>query len=124
MGDPTFEIGNVAESSYRDVVGHETVRSLALATNLEAQPDCVQCAYNPYCGTNGAYNHMTQGSIFGRMRDNGICALHKGIQDYLFEKLAGADPEILRAFERWTTVRPRQHFVHERDAGQERGARP
>lgn len=111
MGDRSFEIGHVESSRYRDLVGHPTVRALAIATNLDAQPDCVHCTYQPYCGTNAAFNYKTQGSIFGRMRDNAVCAVHKGIQDFLFEKLAQGDPQVLRTFERWTTVRPREHFI-------------
>ncbi|NJK32288.1 MAG: His-Xaa-Ser system radical SAM maturase HxsB [Deltaproteobacteria bacterium] len=111
-GDETFKLGTVG-TPYRKIVGHETVRAMAIATNLDQQPDCVNCAYNPYCGTNAAYNFKAQGSIFGRMRDNNVCSVHKGIQDYLFERLAEGKPEVLAAFERWTTIRPREHFVQE-----------
>jgi uncharacterized protein len=110
--DETFLVGTV-DSPYRKIVGHETIRAMAIATNLDQQPDCVNCAYNPYCGTNAAYNYKAQGSIFGRMRDNNVCAVHKGIQDYLFEKLAQNDQQTLDIFERWTTIRPREHFVQE-----------
>lgn len=111
MGDDTFRIGDVRSSSFRDLVGHETVRALALASNLDGQPDCVHCTYEPYCGTIPTFNHKNQGSIFGRMRESSVCAVHKGIQDYLFEKLAEADPQVLAAFDRWTTNRSRDHFV-------------
>ena len=111
MGKGLFEIGTVGETKYRDLVGSETVRAMTLATNLEGQPDCASCAYKPYCGTNSAYNYNTQGTVFGRMPDNAVCQVHKGIQDYLFEKLASGDPEVLEIFDRWTTFRPRDHFV-------------
>ena len=113
MGDDTLRLGNVATHTYRDIVTHETVRAMTLASNLDGQPDCVNCAYQPYCGTIPAHNHKAQGSIFGRMRDDNVCMVHKGIQDYLFEKLAEADTETLKIFERWTTLRPREHFVHD-----------
>lgn len=111
MGDDTFLLGDVRSSSYRELVGHETVRAMALASNLDGQPDCVHCTYQPYCGTIPTFNHKNQGSIFGRMRESSVCAVHKGIQDYLFEKLAEGDPETLATFERWTTQRDREHFV-------------
>ncbi len=111
-GDDTFQIGTVGESTYRELMGHETVRALAIASNLDAQPDCTTCAYNPYCGVCPVHNHRTQGSIFGRMRESRWCAVHKGIQDYLFEKLAEGDPRVREVLERWTTDRPRTHFVH------------
>ena len=112
MGDDSMLIGHVDRDRYRDLIGHETVRAAVLASNLDGQPDCVNCAYSPYCGTVPATNLKTQGSLFGRMRDNNLCAVHKGIQDYLFEKLAQASPAVLRTFERWTTHRPREHFVY------------
>lgn len=113
MGDDTFYLGHVDTHRYRQLVGHETVRAIVIASNLDGQPDCVNCAYNPYCGTIPANNHKTAGSIFGRMRESNVCAVHKGIQDYLFEKLARADAETREILERWTTQRPRDHFVQE-----------
>jgi hypothetical protein len=57
------------------------------------------------------HNHKTQGSIFGRMRESTLCAVHKGIQDYLFEKLGSGDQAVLDALRKWTTVRERSHFI-------------
>jgi His-Xaa-Ser system radical SAM maturase HxsB len=112
QGDDSFLLGHVDTARYRDLVGHETVRAMVIASNLDSQPDCVSCTYNPYCGIQTTHNHKTQGSIFGRMRESSICAVHKGIQDYLFEKLADGEPHVLEAFDRWTTVRAREHFLH------------
>lgn len=111
MGDDTFLLGDVRTSSYRELVGHETVRACAIASNLDGQPDCVHCTYQPYCGQIASFNHKSHGSIFGRTRESNVCAVHKGIQDYLFEKLASADADTLAIFERWTTNRSRDHFV-------------
>ncbi len=113
MGDDTFMIGDVGTSSYRELMTHETVRALLVASNLDAQPDCVNCAYNPYCGVCPVHNYATQGSIQGRMRESHLCAVHKGIQDYLFEQLLADDPEVTTILRRWTTVRERSHFVHD-----------
>lgn len=111
MGDDTFELGHVETSSYRDIVGHPTVRALALASNLEQNPDCVNCTYVPYCGLPPVHSYKTQGTMFGRPRESTLCYVHKHIQDYLFEKLGEADAETLEIFERWTTIRPRDHFL-------------
>ncbi len=110
MGDDRFLLGDV-HTGYRDIVGHDTVRSMVLASNLDGQPDCVNCAYQPYCGTIPTFNYKNQGSIFGQMRTSAVCSVHKGIQDYLFERLTEADPDTLAAFDRWTTIRAREHFV-------------
>jgi uncharacterized protein len=111
MGDDTFLIGDVRTSHHREVMGHETVRAMAIASNLEAQPDCVNCTYQPYCGVCPVHSHKTQGSIFGRMRESSLCAVHKGIQDYLFERLGGDDPKAVETLTKWTTERDRSHFV-------------
>lgn len=111
MGDSRFHLGHVDTHQYRDLVGHETVRAMVLASNLDGQPDCINCAYQPYCGTISTFNYKNQGSIFGQMRTSPVCAVHKGIQDYLFERLAGGDPHVLATFDRWTTIRARDHFV-------------
>jgi uncharacterized protein len=111
MGDDRFHLGDVRTTAYRDLVGHETVRAMVLASNLDGQPDCINCAYQPYCGTIPTFNHKNQGSIFGQMRTSPVCAVHKGIQDYLFERLAAGEPHVLEAFDRWTTIRARDHYV-------------
>jgi uncharacterized protein len=130
MGDDTFLVGEVAQPAaaggdeggsadpnapfrkrYREVMGHETVRAMAIASNLDAQPDCVNCTYQPYCGVCPVHNHKTQGSIFGRMRESSLCAVHKGIQDYLFERIGLGGPDVAQVLQRWTTVRDRTHFL-------------
>jgi His-Xaa-Ser system radical SAM maturase HxsB len=110
MGDSSFRLGDVYTSNYRQIVGHPTIRAMSLASNLDQQPDCVNCAYQPFCGTQPEHNHKTQGTMFGRMRESSMCAVHKGIQDYLFEKLAGGG-EAVDVLRRWTTIRPREHFL-------------
>jgi hypothetical protein len=45
------------------------------------------------------------------MRESTLCSVHKGIQDYLFEKLRENDPMTVDILKRWTTVRERTHFI-------------
>jgi His-Xaa-Ser system radical SAM maturase HxsB len=110
-GDDTFHIGHVNTSSYRDIVGHETVRAVTIASILEGQPDCVNCTYVPYCGIPPVHSHKSQGQIFGHMRESTLCTVHKGIQDFLFEKLGEGDAGTLDVFQKWTTIRNRDHFL-------------
>ncbi len=110
-GDDTFLLGDVRTNTYRQIVGHETVRAVVIAGILEGQPDCVDCTYVSYCGVPPVHSHKSQGSILGHMRESTLCQVHKGIQDYLFEKIAEGDPETLEIFRRWTTNRPRDHFI-------------
>ena len=110
-GEEMFLLGDVHTAKYRDVMKHPTVRALVLASIREAQPDCVSCTYAPYCGIQPEHNLRTMGSIFGRMRESTLCSVHKGIQDYLFEKLREDDPTTVEILRRWTTVRERTHFI-------------
>ncbi len=114
-GDDTFLLGDVRTSGYRDLVGHPTVRAMVIASNLQGQPDCVNCTYNPYCGIPSPHSHKTMGTLFGRARESSLCSVHKGIQDYLFEKLGTGDAQTLETFRRWTTVRARTHFLQTPD---------
>ncbi len=110
-GDSAFQIGDVFTSNYRGLMKHETVRALVMASIRETQPDCANCAYVPYCGVQPEHSYRTQGTIFGRMRESTTCAVHKGIQDFLFDKLRENDPKTTEILRRWTTVRPRTHFI-------------
>jgi uncharacterized protein len=110
-GESMFHIGDVHTSRYRDLVTHPTVRALVLASLREAQPDCVSCTYATYCGIQPEHNLRTLGSIFGRMRESTLCSVHKGIQDFLFDKLREDDPVTVEILRRWTTVRERTHFI-------------
>ena len=112
-GDDTFLLGRVGELTYEKMMTHPTVRALVLASNVNSRPDCVNCAYNPYCGVDAVHTYKTQGSLSGRMRESTVSAVHKGIMDYLFEKIREGDPETMEVFRRWTINRSRDHFVQE-----------
>ena len=116
MGDDMFVLGHVGTGRYRDFVGHDTVKNMILASDLDASPDCADCAYNPYCGICPVYNYATQGSLHGQMRRSDWCAGHMGIQDHLFGKLAEGDPAVREVFRRWVEVRPRDHYLHEAES--------
>ena len=111
MGDSFFQLGEVGATRYRQIMLSDTVRALTVASNLDAQPDCVNCTYQPYCGVCPVHNYATQGNIFGRMRESSWCAVHKGIQDYLFDKLRQNDADTVEVLRRWTTIRERTHFI-------------
>lgn len=111
MGDSTFQLGDVRTSKYREVMKHDTVRSLVVASIRDVQPDCESCTYTPYCGIQPEHNYRSHGTIFGRIRESTLCSVHKGIQDYLFEKLRQDDAVTVEILRRWMTVRERTHFV-------------
>ena len=112
-GNPCFEIGHVARSSYQDVISSPTVRAMTIASTLQGQPGCTTCAYLPWCGICPVHNFIEQGSIQGRMADSSWCKKHKGIMDLLMTRLLRAEPFEMEVFARWTRVREQVHFLHD-----------
>jgi His-Xaa-Ser system radical SAM maturase HxsB len=112
MGDDSFMIGNVKNSSYSDVVFHETVRAISVASCLDCIPGCSDCAFKPYCGVCPVYNYAEQGNIFGIMSSNEKCVIQRGIMDYLFSLLEKNDPVIIDIFNKWISLRDRSAFYH------------
>lgn len=114
MGDEAFQIGDVMQDGYNDLVTHPIVRALATASTLDSIPSCATCAYRPYCGTCPVVNYCTQGSIFPQSPTNVKCRLHMGILDMLFQRLIKGDPKVMEVFDRWVTVRERpEYYVHD-----------
>ncbi|MBI4952713.1 MAG: hypothetical protein HY908_11820 [Myxococcales bacterium] len=111
-GDDFFHLGDVATTRYRELMTHETVRALIFASIREAQPDCAACPYAPYCGIEPEQSYALQGSIFGRMRESFACALHKGLQDWLFAELGRGDAAVRAVLDAWSKPELRAHFVH------------
>jgi uncharacterized protein len=113
MNDDMFCIGNVFTSTYTEMMQSEAVRALVLASTNLAQPDCVTCVYNSYCGLQPEYNYKTQGSIWGRMGDSTWCRKHKSIFDTLALRLKNGDAQEREILKRWTTNRRQDHFLQE-----------
>lgn len=114
MGDEVFRIGSVDSMTLRDVVNSDTVKSLAVASCLDALPGCATCAYKPYCGTCPVYNYTEQGNIFPQNSTNPRCAIYMGVQDRLFRELMSGDPEVEQMFQRWVTVKERSEYLFNR----------
>lgn len=102
LGNDTFLIGNVHKNNYREMISHETVKSLCVASLLESLP-CDNCAYKPYCGVCPVLNYALYGDIFTSLPGNTRCQLYQGMLDYLFEKLQ--NKKIAEVFENW--VKPK-----------------
>jgi radical SAM protein with 4Fe4S-binding SPASM domain len=99
MGDDTFRIGKAGEGTYAETVGHPVVRSLTVASTLDNQVECTNCAYKPYCGICPVQCYKEQGDIMGRMPTNSRCRISKGILDMLFKRLE--NPRNEKIFRSW-----------------------
>jgi sulfatase maturation enzyme AslB (radical SAM superfamily) len=97
-GDKVLRLGS-CDLGFEPLVGHSTVRALAVASDLSSQPACSRCAYKPYCGVSPVYNLAAQGSLYGRNPTNDRCAIFMGMFDALFERTR--DKKVRPALERW-----------------------
>lgn len=98
IGDDTFMIGDVKKNNYKEIISHDTVKSMCIASLLDNLP-CDSCVYKPYCGVCPVLNYALYGDIFTSLSHNEQCKLHRGIFDYLFEKMQ--NEKIKDIFKAW-----------------------
>jgi His-Xaa-Ser system radical SAM maturase HxsB len=108
LGDPIFALGRAGEVTLEGVVRHPTVRAIAAASLLDAQPMCADCWNKPFCGFSPVHNFVSQGDLFGQRPHCFECKEHMGVSRRLFELLSnddgGANAELLK---RWASARSR-----------------
>ncbi|OGS13766.1 MAG: His-Xaa-Ser system radical SAM maturase HxsB, partial [Elusimicrobia bacterium RIFOXYA2_FULL_58_8] len=78
MGDESFRLGNVAETSYPQVLENPVTKTLCVASCLESLPGCADCAFKPFCGV-CPINSYFAGSLFPQKANDQHCAINKGI---------------------------------------------
>jgi His-Xaa-Ser system radical SAM maturase HxsB len=107
MGDDLFALGDVSTLSMDDVVRHETVRAMGIASCLEALPGCRFCAYMPYCGVCPVVDYMASGDLFGHRPTSDRCRVNLLALDHVFDILGTERPGVREILRRWTVQRPR-----------------
>ena len=114
MGDDLFELGHVDDWRFGDVVGHETVRAIGIASCLEGLPLCRDCAYQPYCGVCPVLNYVAQGDLFGHRPTSDRCRLNMLAMDHLFDILAEEREDVRTVLHRWTIHKSRMNAAETR----------
>jgi uncharacterized protein len=109
MGNDLFQIGQLGETTYPEMIQHPTVRAMAVASLQDSLPGCNTCWNKPFCGVCPMHNYMKSGDIFGQRPNSPKCKEHYTISSLLFERLVN-DPngENEAMFRRWTLTRPRE----------------
>ena len=108
MGDSMFELGHVRSMTVPDMLRHPTVRAIAAASLLDAQPMCADCWNKPFCGVCPVYNFVTQRDLYGQRPRSFQCKEHMAVSARLFELLANeSDTKTAEILARWTIMRPR-----------------
>jgi His-Xaa-Ser system radical SAM maturase HxsB len=100
MGDRTFELGDVHQHSYRDLVLSDTLVSAVADSLAQTAPQCSSCAFEPHCGADPVYHHATQKDFVGIKPLSEFCARQKGVITHLMELLENS-PEDAAILRRW-----------------------
>ncbi|MEO8601500.1 MAG: His-Xaa-Ser system radical SAM maturase HxsB [bacterium] len=107
MGDSFFALGHVNDLSIQDIVRHPTVRAIAAASLLDAQPMCADCWNKPFCGFSPVRNFITQGDLFGQRPHCVECKEHMAVSSRIIELLSNAgDVEKAETLKSWLTNSP------------------
>ncbi len=109
FGDPMFALGDVRTLTIPDLVRHPTVRAIAAASLLDAQPMCADCWNKPFCGISPVASYVRGGDLFEQRPRCFECKEHMAVARTLFGSLANeSDRATTEILQRWTTDAGRQ----------------
>jgi len=100
MSDHTFRLGNVRESSYRDIMlSDNLLQPLEQSLTLSA-PMCSTCAFEPYCGADPVFHHATMNDFTGHKAMSAFCRRNMGVFTGILRR-AHEDSYTRELFWRW-----------------------
>lgn len=101
MGDHTFRLGNVFDSTYTDIIQSSICRTVCASSILETIPNCCDCVYQPYCGTCPVVNYAKSQDIIEKEPRGYRCKIYSGMLDYLFRKLLSGNQKTIDILKTW-----------------------
>lgn len=102
MGDATFRLGNVFESTYEELITNGVCKTVCASSILETIPACCDCVYQPYCGTCPVVNYAKSKDIIEKEPNGYRCKIYSGMLDYLFKLLLDGQEEIIKILSMWS----------------------
>ena len=87
MGDRTFRLGNVHDSSYADVMLSDALLDPLTGSLTLSAPMCSTCAFEPYCGADPVFHHATTGDFTGHKALSAFCQRNMGVFALLLRKI-------------------------------------
>jgi uncharacterized protein len=100
MKDHTFRLGNVHTANYEELIAGSQLLPVVYETMAEGTPQCSDCAYLPWCGTDPVYHHATQGDVVGHRPTSDYCKRNMGVFRTLIDRME-KDPLARRIMMRW-----------------------
>jgi uncharacterized protein len=87
MNDMSFWLGNVHENTYEEIMLAPNLLDALELSILESVPQCRDCAFQPYCGSDPVYHHATQGDVIGHKALSSFCQRNMAIMKRLIQFL-------------------------------------
>jgi radical SAM protein with 4Fe4S-binding SPASM domain len=84
---PAFDVGHVLKDTYEDVVRREKTFSTMNLSLRDRDPECRECAFNPYCGVLPILEYARSGSAVPRPHETDECLFTLAILDWTFARL-------------------------------------
>jgi uncharacterized protein len=100
MGDRTFRLGNVHDSSYADIMLSDGLLNPLTESITLSAPMCATCAFEPYCGADPVFHHATMGDFTGHKALSAFCQRNMGVFTLLLRKMRD-DPYFRDLLRRW-----------------------
>jgi len=105
MGDTSFRIGNVYKNDYEEIFDGEKLREIIESSCVETIPQCSECAFQIYCGSDPVRNYHTQGDMIGHMPSSEFHHKNYLIIRHLLDTIRENNPEVMNVFWSWITNR-------------------
>ncbi len=103
MGDTSFRLGSLHSDEYAEVMGGSYMKGLIAQTCTLSLPQCTECAFLPFCGSDPVYNWATQRDIVGHRPTSGFCRKHMALFRFFIECLESDDQFLRELMVSWAT---------------------
>lgn len=103
-GDKRFLMGNVRDE-YNTVFNGKAIREVVENSCVECLPDCCDCAYQTYCGSDPIRNYTQTGELISPRSSSEFCKKNKILIEFLIDKYEKSDEETRDVFWSWITKR-------------------
>ena len=100
MGDKTFRLGNIHNNSYEEILSSDILLNTLEDSIAESCPQCSECGFLSYCGSDPVYHHASQGDVIGHKPSSAFCLRQMGMLKHLV-LLWEKDPEARDLMMRW-----------------------
>lgn len=103
MGDKSFRLGNLHNNTYEEIMLSDALLGPLEASIATSVPQCSECAFQPYCGSDPLYHYASQGDPIGHKALSGFCSKSMAILRHLITLLED-DPESRKVLLRWIRI--------------------